>query len=127
MDPMDSGLQGTAEREVQEEVGVMLTGARCLGMLNPVTSPEGVPRIVVVPFVFVLDSAPRVQMDPREVVEVHWFGLDRLLSGEGRGTFSYRYQGVDHVLPRLDLDGARVWGMTLRIVDEVIDRLQPRS
>ena len=41
----------------------------------------------------------------------------------GRGTFAYRWQGREMVLPCIDFDGQRLWGLTLRIVDDLLGRL----
>ena len=124
MDPGDLNLQATAIREVAEEVGVVLDGARCLGMLQSVSTPAGVPAVEVLPYVFSLDVDPPLQLDPGEVAAVHWLDLHRLIGGEGRGTFPYCYQGTHHLLPRVDMDGARLWGITLRIIDDLLGRLE---
>lgn len=127
VDPEDENDRAAAVRESLEEVGVDLSGSICLGMLDQVASPDLAPRVLVSPFVFVLDHDPATRLDASEVAEVLWFGLDRLHGGEGRGTFPYEYKGNQFVLPRIDLDGARIWGMTLRIVDDLVGRLQPKS
>jgi len=127
VDPEDASPEAAAQREAREEVGVDLSRARLLGMLDQVASPDLAPRIVVSPFVYALDWDPAVKLDSTEVADVHWFGLERLMGREGRGGFEFEYQGRTVVLPRLDLDGARIWGMTLRIVDDLVSRLPTRS
>jgi len=124
VDASDADPEHAARREVFEEVGVDLVGSHLLGMLDQVASPDLAPRVVVSPYVYALDSDPTLTLDSTEVADVHWFGLERLLSGEGRGTFDYDYHGRSFELPRLDLDGARIWGMTLRIVDDIVTRLR---
>jgi len=124
VDATDTDSEHAARREVFEEVGVDLKGARLLGMLDQVASPDLAPRVVVSPYVYALDSDPKLTLDSTEVADVHWFGLERLLSGEGRGRFDYEYRGRAFELPRVDLDGARIWGMTLRIVDDIMTRLR---
>ena len=124
VDPSDSGTEATAAREVAEEVGVDLKGARLIGMLDQVASPDLAPRVVVSPYVYVLPSAPDVVIDRTEVAAVYWFSLERLLSGEGRGRFEYSFRGQSMQLPCVDLDGACIWGMTLRVVDDLLSRLQ---
>ena len=121
----DASVEDAARRETQEEVGIDLSQVRCLGQMNQVASPALTPRVVVTPFVFALESDPKVQIDFSEVASVHWFGIERLQSGEGRSMFDYQYGGRALRLPCIDLDGQRIWGMTLRIVDELIERLTP--
>ena len=91
--------------------------------MDQVASPALAPRVVVTPFVFLLDTEPEVSLDAVEVASVHWFGLQRLVNREGRSSFEYQYGGQRLHLPCVDLDGQRIWGMTLRIVDELVERL----
>lgn len=124
VDPGDPTAEAAARREVREEVGVNLDGARQLGMLDQLVSPPMTPRLTVSAFVYVLEQDPSIVLDPKEVASVHWFGLERLLSGEGRGEFLYQHGTQEFLLPRVDLDGERIWGMTLRLVDDLIGRVE---
>lgn len=125
VEPSDASVEYAARRETHEEIGVDLSQVRCLGQMNQVASPALTPRVVVTPFVFALEFNPEVRIERSEVASVHWFGIERLRSGEGRATFDYQYGGRVLRLPCIDLDGQRIWGMTLRIVDELIERLTP--
>jgi 8-oxo-dGTP pyrophosphatase MutT (NUDIX family) len=127
IDPEDENAEAAARREVLEEVGVDVSTAILLGELDQVASPDLAPRVCVTPYVFALTDDPVVAMDSREVAAIHWFGLDRFVQGEGRGQFPYTYQGTDYQLPCIDLDGRRIWGMTLRIVEDLLARLQTTS
>lgn len=123
--PEDRDLRATAEREVREEVGLDLSGAELLGRLNELATPRRartVPRLVVTPFVFRLERSPPLQAN-HEVAEYHWFSLDRLRSGEGRGTMDYLWQGDTITLPCVRLDGTCIWGLTLMLVDDLLERL----
>lgn len=122
VDPEDLSPEAAAQREALEEVGVDLAGARLIGMLDQVVSPDLAPRIVVSPYVYLVENDPTVKCDPTEVADFFWFGLDRLMGSAGRGKFSLSFQGRVVDLPRLDLDGARIWGMTLRVVDDLVGR-----
>ncbi len=124
-DPRDGSIQATAERETMEEVGLDLREAACVGALDcqvsPVRDPDG--GLGVFPFVFHVVRWPSFVMSD-EVAGVHPIALERLLSGEGRGTFPYRFRDRDLVLPCIRLDDALIWGMTLRMVDELLARLR---
>lgn len=124
VDPGDASPEAAARRELFEEVGIELGDAPLVGRMNQVASPSLAPRIVVTPFVFRVANDPRTALQTSEVAAVHWFGLDRLLAGEGRGRFHYEYRGHSMMLPCVELDGERIWGMTLRVVDELIERLR---
>jgi 8-oxo-dGTP pyrophosphatase MutT (NUDIX family) len=124
VDPGDATAEAAARREVLEEVGVKLGYARKLGMLDQLVSPPMTPPLIVSAFVYVVEHDPPVVLDPKEVASVHWFGLDRLIGGEGRGEFLYKHGDHELVLPRVDLDGNRIWGMTLRLVDDLVGRIQ---
>jgi 8-oxo-dGTP pyrophosphatase MutT (NUDIX family) len=116
-----------AVRETLEEVGMDLQGTAPLGALDDLRTPSSLPTKVVRPWVF---RAPRLgpyQLQADEVASVHPFSLDDLLRGTGRGTFELDYSGSKWTLPCVDFDGVRLWGLTLRIVDELLDRLDGRG
>ena len=125
-EPRDRDLRHTAVRETAEELGFDLTGARCHGALDVLRSPLRAPTnpVAVVPWLFRVDTWPAAWNPNEEVAAVHTFALSRILAGEGRGTFRWRGHGVEHDLPHMDLDGQRVWGLTLRMVDDLVARLQ---
>lgn len=121
----DTSIQATAERETMEEIGLDLSTAQCLGALDcqvsPVRDPDG--GLGVFPFVYrVVRWTPFVLSD--EVASVHPIALQRLLSGEGRETFPYRFRDHDLLLPCVRLDDVFIWGMTLRMLDDLLARLR---
>ena len=123
MDATDSDLEETARREVMEEIGVDLSGATLLGVLSDVETPPNVPRICVTPYVYALEQAPVFVLDTAEVAAVHWYGVDGLVRGDGRGDFPYQHEGMSFRLPCIEEGERRVWGMTLRIVDDLLAQL----
>ena len=128
VDASDADEHAAAIREVLEEVGIDLrVHGRLLGRLSQVASPPMRSRVVVTPFVYVLQRDVPLKLDEREVASGHWFDLNRWLDGEGRGTFLFEFRGEELPLPRVDLDGHRVWGMTLRIVDDLLEQIAASS
>ena len=123
-DPTDADLVQTALREVWEEIGLDLAGARLLGTLPPQTSPRnaGPQHVNVMPFVFALAAHPDL-LPNDEVSAVGYVPLAALLTREGRTNFVYRWQGADYELPCVDLTFGRLWGMTLRMVDDLVEAL----
>lgn len=126
-DPTDDGPLHTARREAREELGLRLEGARVLGELNPLLSPTVQTRVrphYVHGFVFGIPGLASPLVPNDEVASVHWFGLDRMLQGEGRGTFPYQWRGADLQLPCFRLDGQLIWGMSLRLIDDLLTRVR---
>ncbi len=123
-DAADESLLHTAVRESREELSLDLGGAECLGALPPQSSPRnaGAQAVNVIPYVFRLPRWPELRPND-EVAAVHLEALDRLVRGENRGAFVYRWQGEDYELPCVDLPPGRLWGMTLRMIDDLLERL----
>ncbi len=124
-EPNDTSLLATAMRETHEELGLDLSDARCLGSLSPLHSPRNTPgrQLQVVPWVFEVESWPELRPNV-EVAGVVRFDFNRFLQREARGTFFYTWQGAEIELPCVRLDGTLLWGMTLRMVDELVERVE---
>ncbi|MED5371698.1 MAG: CoA pyrophosphatase [Myxococcota bacterium] len=125
-EPEDPDLVWTAIRESQEEMGLDLRPTQLLGPLRPVVSPRlrsvGRQRYVHA-YVFGLDAVPELRLN-HEVAGAHWFSLERLLRGDGRGDFPLEYEGQSFRMPRVDLQGQRIWGMSLRLLDQLLERIR---
>ena len=123
-EPEDGSLLETALRETREELGVTLPDASLLGRLDDVRT-RPVRSLIVRPWVFAVDRVPDWRPNV-EVAEVLPLSLDALLAGEGRG--SMRWPGpVGVSLPAVDVAGKRLWGLTLAMVDDLLDRLDGRG
>ncbi|MBW1878724.1 MAG: CoA pyrophosphatase [Deltaproteobacteria bacterium] len=122
MEPDDESPLDTAIRETKEELGVSLSKTMLLGELDVLPTLTPLPKLLVHPFVFATDQRPEGTPNG-EVASVHSIGLDVLLRGDGRGTMTIPWRGQPLVLPRVDFDDIRLWGMTLRMVDDLLDRL----
>lgn len=116
-----------ARREAWEEVGIDLTGALMLGGLDDCGTPALVPSRVVRPFVFRVADWPPFQLQAAEVASAHVTPLDVLRRGVGRTRFDLDHSGRTWTLPCVDLPVGRLWGMTLRMVDDLLDRLDGRG
>jgi 8-oxo-dGTP pyrophosphatase MutT (NUDIX family) len=121
-EPSDSNLLATAIRETQEELGLSLESARRLGALSPIYSPQISP-LRVDAWVFAMDPVPPLRPNV-EVQSTHWFGLDRLLRHEGRATFPFTWKGNPVSMPCYRLDGCLIWGMSLRLIDDLLGRIR---
>ena len=121
----DASDLGGALREVEEELSLTLSPDDLLGELEPIRVP---PRILSAPmwvraFVFHAEDLPEPSPNS-EVQGVHWFGFSRSLSRESRGEFQYKHHGYDVMLPEVELDGCHIWGMSLRLIDDLMDRIE---
>ena len=125
-DPEDATPRAAAIRETQEEVGLDLSSATFLGPLDEIATFNQLPRMVIRPFVFALD-APPVLAPNEEVRSTHPLALTHLLSGHGRGEFTLKWGGRNVQLPCVDFDGVRLWGLTLQVVDGLLNRIDGRG
>lgn len=119
-----------ALRETEEEVGWALDPAAYLGRLDDLAAVGGRPGMVIRPFVFaVADPPPPLRPRPEEIAETLWVPLARLLADQGRSSMPWRHGGAAITLPKVDLPGSEVplWGLTLRMVDDLLHRLDGRG
>ena len=125
----DPDLVATAMRETREEVSVDLDAhASLLGSLQPLRA-RARGRVVpmdVAPFVFGLD-APVQPIAGEEASEVFWLPLEPVLRGELDAPFEYRQGEIHRELPSWRYEGRVVWGMTHRIVGDLLGILHPRD
>ena len=120
----DASLLDTAVRETWEELGLDLSHAEHLGALDEVGPVSRRKPLVVRPHVFHLDRLPELRPN-HEVAAVHQLSLARLLANEGRGPMPFEWNGQAMELARVEMptSDVRLWGMTLRIVDDLLHRL----
>lgn len=113
-------------REASEEMGLRLKTRDCLGELSAVSSPRvrgGPKKRVVQAFVFALQEQPELTLNA-EAASSNWFPLQELLDGVGRGQFEFEWKDNALLLPRIDLQGERIWGMSLGMLDELLERIR---
>lgn len=116
-----------AIRETHEEVGLVVPHRASLGRLDDLVTPGKLPTRIVRPFVFEVATLDGWTLQPSEVDAVHIVQLGALLAGHGRSSFELDYGGSTWTLPCVDLDGRRLWGMTLRMVDDLLDRIDGKG
>lgn len=117
-EPFDVDLLATAIRETHEELCIDLLQTRLLGQLAPLhprtSGPNG---IEVTPFVFTTESAVETTCGP-EALSAFWLPLEVASSGALDGT--YTYPGSAMSFPSWTYEGHVIWGLTLRILIDVM-------
>ena len=113
----------TAKRETLEEIGIDLSRGRLLGALPALRLPKraDLPQMVIHPFGFALESLPETALN-MEVASLHSFALDDLFGGVGRGEFVWQNKERPITLPEVRLGGVKIWGISLRIIDQMLGR-----
>lgn len=131
VDPVDAHPLAAARRETLEEIELDLEkNARLLGELSEVPAVAKGKRLAMVvhPFVFALDGAgPPLIPDPREVAETLWIPLSLFFDEGARESLDYDYEGVRMQLPCYRWKGRTVWGLTLKMVDELTAALAAQT
>lgn len=121
--PEDPDLAATARRETLEEVGVDLTDAELIGILDDVAPrTPTLPPVIVRPFVFRLPQR-RPLLPNHEVAAAFWASLDQLTAAEVYRPYEYRLTGTPLVFPGYHLAEGVVWGMTERILTPLLSLL----
>jgi len=120
-DPGDADLLATAIRETMEEVGVDLSAAERLGVLDDLYPRTPVlPPVVVRPFVFALTARPTIVAGP-EVQDTFWVSFRALQAPAAQGEVIVDHPGIPRrVLPAYTLGNRTIWGMSERILTPLI-------
>lgn len=116
--PGDPDLLATAIRETDEELGLALDPGQLVGSLPPLAPRMSGPTgLEVTPFVFRVEVAPVAVCGP-EAVCAFWLPLDRAAAGAFDAR--YTYPGSAMVFPAWQFEGHTVWGLTRRILDDLL-------
>ena len=122
-DPEDATLEATALREVWEEVGVdVRRDGRVLGTLDDLAPRNPtLPPMAVRPFVAAVAD---VALAPNpEVASAAWIPLERLQAPEASRESVVLVQGQRWTVPSLVVGDYLVWGMTERILRQLLERV----
>lgn len=123
----DASPLAAALRETREEIGLDLEAlGRPLGRLSEVRThlPLGSVPHSVVPFPFGVDGDPGLRLN-HEVQEALWVPLSFLADRRNRSSFTWVRKGLPLPMPCYTFRGRVIWGLTLRIVDELLEAARP--
>jgi 8-oxo-dGTP pyrophosphatase MutT (NUDIX family) len=129
MEPDDENSLATARRETEEEIGLHLGSKEpCLGRLSELNAVNRRFRsgLVISPYVFHLERG--VNFHPNyEVAEVVWVPLEFLLDTDNRQEMVWERKGVKLRMPCYFYEEKRIWGLSLRMLDELMDIVAGKS
>ncbi len=121
---IDPSPRHTAMRETEEEVGLDLSGARFLGSLTELDGGRANNRRVIVSAHAWWLDGPRPELTPNyEVADVVWVSLGEL--ADRQRYIDYLYPPSGMLFPGIQLDRQEqvIWGLTLRFLGDLFDRL----
>jgi 8-oxo-dGTP pyrophosphatase MutT (NUDIX family) len=127
VDPGDADALAAARRETREELALDLDGAATLlGRLSDVKPISLRTSLAISPFVFALHAPPGGAGAPplvpnHEVQEAVWIPWSFLVDRRNRSTHFWSRNGVPVPLPCYRWGGRVIWGLTLRMVDELLE------
>ena len=128
-EPDDPSLIATAERETREEIGLDLTTAgQTIGRMSEVIASARGRRLplVITPYYYQLTQEPELTLN-EEVAEVIWVPVPWLADTRNRGEMTWSMGGVPIPLPCYRYEGRVIWGLTLKMLDELLEAIRRNS
>ena len=121
----DASLEVTAVRETQEELALDLTQGRMLGRLDDLAPRNrSLPPIIIRPFVAIVE--PDVMFTPSaEVAATFWVPLTRLRHESSKAEYVVEMNGNRASFPAFRVEQHIVWGLTERIVRQLLALVMP--
>jgi 8-oxo-dGTP pyrophosphatase MutT (NUDIX family) len=120
-DRPDEDLRSTALREAHEEIGLDPASVELVGALPPVGT--FVTGYRVFPFVGIVERDQTWRPQASEVARILEFTLTDLIAGHEMQRLLRK--GVPIKTPTYTVDGHLVWGATARILQSLLQRLEP--
>jgi 8-oxo-dGTP pyrophosphatase MutT (NUDIX family) len=123
-EPVDPSPEATAAREAMEEVGLILDPSSNVGALGRLDGGRANRRPIIVSAHAWWVEGPRPELTPNhEVADVVWVPLADL--ADRSRYIDYLYPLSETTFPgiQLDVDDQVVWGLTLRLLSDLFDRL----
>jgi 8-oxo-dGTP pyrophosphatase MutT (NUDIX family) len=116
-DGKDKNLKDTVIRETLEETGINLEQCCFLGVMNVEKSTPR-PEIKVLPFIIFLEHEPAITLSERELEKYVWIPIEKLAKSKTTITFSFGES------PAYVINDTVIWGLTQRIIEELIQILE---
>ena len=118
--PSDGSFQETASREAKEELGADLSGSSAfVGYMRERRTHTR--AIVVVPSVFVAAAPQSLKPNQKEVASYEWASLGELGREHARSSYLIPRTGGQIPVPCIFYGGLVIWGLTERILSEILE------
>ena len=121
MDSTDQSIYHTALRELHEEIGLEAGNLKQLGRLSDqlTKTHSGLRPMIISPFLFELNKQADFVLN-HEVAEIVWVPLTHFSTPVNRKHMVWKVKGLKINLPCYWFKNNRVWGLTLRMLDELV-------
>lgn len=117
---VDASLEATAIRETHEELALDLTRGHLFGRLDDLAPrTRALPPIIVRPFVALVEPDVEFTLS-NEVASVFWTPLSALRAPAAQVEHVVTVNGVTARFPAYQIQGHIVWGLTERIVRQLL-------
>jgi 8-oxo-dGTP pyrophosphatase MutT (NUDIX family) len=125
LEPGDASLEVTAVRETLEELALDLTRGQMLGRLDDLAPRNrSLPPIIIRPFVAIVE--PNVTFTPsEEVAATFWVPLAHLQHENSKAEYVMDVDGHRATFPAFRVEEHIVWGLTERIVRQLLALVTP--
>ena len=125
-DPEDANITITAEREAFEELAIENSAITRIGRLSDILArPYRAMKkpMVVSPIIFKAEHIFTPKGNA-EVADWLWLPVSHFQDIKKRQNMTINKAGLEHQLPCYDIQGKRVWGLSLLMIDELIRALE---
>ena len=118
----DESLAETAMRETREELSMDIAlDGKIIGRLDDLAPRSAaLPPIIVRPFVAVVPATLPFIVNTREVSAAFWVPISQLCSADAQIEYQLTRDGVDARFPAYGVGPHVVWGLTERIVSQLL-------
>lgn len=127
-DITDANITCTALRECEEELGIESAYLQRFGRLSDILArPYRLQQkpMVVSPLLF--KSSQELILQPnQEVADALWIPLDLFLNPANRQNMTWTRAGVTMHLPCYFYQDKRIWGLSLLMIDELVQKIVSR-
>jgi len=124
-DTDDTHITQTALREIHEEIAVSERHLKRFGRLSDVLArPYRLSQkpMVISPILF--EALEELAFQPNEeVADIVWVPIDFFKDKGNRKRMQWKKNGIDMQLPCYDYQGKRIWGLSLLMIDELVQEL----
>lgn len=125
----DIDAHAVAERETQEEIGLILERSHCVGPLpvRPIERNDLRESMTLSPFVYYVDQQTKntaFARIPEEVAQVFWVPISHLFDEAAVTQLDYPIAETWSTFPGILFGEHVIWGLTLRVLDSFAELTQ---